>query len=188
MRALDSSEEITRLLKASCAGDSEAFGRLLPHLYEDLRRIAHRQLVRLPLGETWNTTALVNEAYLRLVEHHGDYNDRLHFFAVSATAMRQILVDYSRRRMAAKRGGGVPPEPLDESSLAASAEAEAVLAVEDVLSRLGDVDPRLVAVVECRVFGGYTEEETAAALGLSLRSTQRLWVRARAWLAEEYRA
>lgn len=182
------SGEITRLLKASAEGDGEAFRVLLPHIYDDLRRIAHRQLVRLPLGETWNTTALVNEAYLKLVEHRGEYNDRLHFFAVSATAMRQILVDYSRRRMAAKRGGGVAPEPLDENSVAADAEAEKVLAVEEVLSRLKEVDPRLVGVVECRVFGGYSEEETAAALGVSLRSVQRLWMRARAWLAEEMHA
>ncbi|HRC84036.1 MAG TPA: ECF-type sigma factor [Thermoanaerobaculia bacterium] len=177
--------EITRLLRASAAGDREAFDRLMPLLYGDLRRIAHRQLGRLRPGQTWNTTALVHEVYLKLADKDGDYQDRAHFFALSARAMRQILVDYSRRRNAAKRGGVQVAETLDENFHAAAAEAEQVLALEQALARLAELDPRLVQVVECRVFAGYTEEETAQALAISLRSVQRYWMRARAWLAEE---
>jgi RNA polymerase sigma factor (TIGR02999 family) len=177
--------EITRLLRASAAGDATALDGLVARLYGDLRHIAHRQLGRLRPGETWNTTALVNEMYLKLADHDGSWADRTHFLAVSARAMRQILVDYARYRGAAKRGGDRAATSLDENALAAQAEAEEVLAVEQALSRLAAVDERLVRVVECRVFGGYTEEETAAALGLSLRSVQRFWTRARAWLAEE---
>jgi RNA polymerase sigma factor (TIGR02999 family) len=176
---------ITQILQQAATGDRGALDCLIPLLYEDLRRIAHRQLGRLRPGQTLNTTGLVSEAYLRLAGRDAGYADRAHFFAVSATAMRQILVDHSRRRGARKRGGGMVPVTLDESVLAADAEAEQVLAVEQALSRLTELDPRLVQVVECRVFAGYTEEETAEALGLSLRSTQRYWSRARAWLKEE---
>ncbi len=177
--------EIAELLRVAAEGDREAFDRLMPHFYADLRRIAHGQLGRIRPGETLDTTALVHEAYLKLADHAGHYADRGHFFAVSARAMRQILVDYARRRGASKRGGdqAAPPHPGDPPAI--DAEIEQVLAVEDALSRLSELDPRLVRVVECRVFGGYSEEETAAALGLSLRTAQRLWMRARAWLAEE---
>ena len=180
--------EITLLVRAVAGGDETAFERLMPLLYDDLRQIAHRQLARLRAGETLNTTALVHEAYLKLAAHDGRYNDRAHFFAVSARAMRHILVDYARGRRAAKRGGDAPPQELLENAAAIEAEAEKVLAVEEALSRLKELDGRLVQVVECRVFAGYTEEETAAALNLSLRSVQRFWQRARAWLAEEMRA
>jgi RNA polymerase sigma factor (TIGR02999 family) len=182
---MDEPGDITRMLRASAAGDPAAFDGLVGLLYADLRHIAHRQLGRLRPGETWNTTALVHEVYLKLAGHDGSYADRTHFLAVSARAMRQILVDYARRRATAKRGGDLAPASLDEATVAAEAEAEQVLAIEQALARLATLDGRLVQVVECRVFGGYTEEETAAALGLSLRSVQRLWLRARAWLAEE---
>ncbi len=180
---------VTQILRQAATGDRGALDRLIPLLYEDLKRIAHRQLGRLRPGQTLDTTSLVSEAYLRLAARRAGYADRAHFFAVSATAMRQILVDHARRRGTRKRGGGVVPATLDEARLAldaaASAEAEQVLAVERALCRLTELDPRLVQVVECRVFAGYTEEETAEALGLSLRSTQRYWKRARAWLQEE---
>jgi RNA polymerase sigma factor (TIGR02999 family) len=176
--------EIAELLRVAAEGDRGAFDRLMPHFYGDLRRIAHGQLGRIRPGETLDTTALVHEAYLKLANHAGGYADRGHFFAVSARAMRQILVDYARRRGASKRGGDQPPSPPGDPP-AIDAEIEQVLAVEEALSRLSELDPRLVRVVECRVFGGYSEEETAAALGLSLRTAQRLWMRAKAWLAEE---
>ncbi len=179
---------VTQILEQAAAGDRSALDRLMPLIYEDLKRIAHRQLGRLRPGQTLNTTSLVSEAYLRLAARQAGYADRAHFFAVSATAMRQILVDYSRRRGTDKRGGGETPGTLDETVLAADAEAEQVLAVEEALCRLTELDPRLVQVVECRVFAGYTDEETALALGLSLRSAQRYWMRARAWLKEELRS
>lgn len=178
-------KEIAELLRLAAEGDRDAFDRLMPLLYADLRRIAHGQLGRIRPGLTLDTTALVHEAYLKLADHAGGYSDRGHFFAVSAKAMRQILVDYARRRGAAKRGGDQSPPPLSDEPPAIEAEIEHVLAVEQALSRLSELDARLVRVVECRVFGGYSEEETAAALGLSLRTAQRLWMRARAWLAEE---
>ena len=187
MESLESQLEIHRLVRAWAAGDRDAFDALVPLLYPHLRQIAHRQLGRLRPGETWNTTALVHEAYLKLAGRDGRYADLSHFLAVSACAMRHILVDYARRRHAAKRGGPRPLAPLDEDVAAVEAGIEEVLAVEQALARLGELDPRLVRVVECRVFAGYTEEETAAALGLPLRSVQRYWQRARAWLAEEMR-
>lgn len=178
---------VAYLLREAAGGDRGAFDQLMPLLYGDLRRIAHGQLGRLRPGQTMNTTALVNEVYLKLADHGGGFADRGHFFAVSATAMRQILVDYARKRRAGKRGGGVEDESLSDHSPALEAEIEQVLAVEQALSRLSELDPRLVQVVECRVFGGYSEDETALALGLSLRTAQRLWMRAKAWLAEEMR-
>ena len=184
---MERSDEMLELLHASAKGDRAAFDALLPLLYPELRRIAHRQLARVRAGETWNTTALVHEAYLKLAGHPGGYADLPHFYAVSARAMRHLLVDFARRRTAAKRGGPQMPETLDESLVDAAAEAERILAIEQALSRLAELDPRLVQVVECRVFAGYTEEETAAALELSLRSVQRYWQRPRAWLAEEMR-
>lgn len=182
--ALDRSA-IAELLRLAAEGDRAAFDRLMPLLYADLRRIAHGQLGRIRPGQTLDTTALVHEAYLKLADHAGAYADRGHFFAVSARAMRQILVDYARRRGASKRGGDQAAAPLADGPPAIDAEIGQVLAVEQALSRLSELDTRLVRVVECRVFGGYSEEETATALGLSLRTAQRLWMRAKAWLAEE---
>jgi|CXWL01.1.fsa_nt_gi RNA polymerase sigma factor (TIGR02999 family) len=179
--------EIQRLVRAFGAGDRTAFDALLPLLYPHLRKIAHRQLGHQRPGATWNTTALVHEAYLKLAGHEGGYADLAHFCAVSARVMRHILVDQARRRHAAKRGGGRVATTLDERIPALASDLEQVLAVEEALLRLGELDPRLVQVVECRVFAGYTEEETAAALGISLRTAQRTWQRARAWLAEEMR-
>ena len=188
-RAAAEGGETAQLLRASAAGDREAFDRLLPRVYGELRRIAHRMLGRRPGGDSWNTTALVHETYLKLAAGARGYGDRQHFFAVCARAMRHLLVDSARRRAAHKRGGPEAPETLDEQALAAvvadHGEAERILAVEAALERLADLDPRLTQVVECRIFAGYSEEETALALGVSLRSVQRWWMRAKAWLAEE---
>lgn len=188
--AMVRSDELHDLLLASADGDRMAFDALIPRLYPELRRIAHGQLRRLRPGDTWSTTAVVHEAYLKLSGHAGGYADLPHFYAVSARAMRHLLVDLARRKAAAKRGSGEPVEALDETVLASAAagDAEHVLAIEQALGRLGELDPRYVDVVDCRVFAGFTEEETASALGLSLRSAQRYWQRARAWLAEELRA
>lgn len=163
--------------------DSFAIDEEMPQFYGELRRIAHLLLRRGQAGETLNTTALVNEAWLKLAGADARFNDRQHFFAASARAMRHILVDAARRRGASKRGGlQVAATPAD-SELAIAAQAEQVLAIEEALASLADLDPRLTQVVECRVFAGYSEEETAEVLGLSLRTSQRLWTRARAWLA-----
>jgi RNA polymerase sigma factor (TIGR02999 family) len=175
--------EITRLLQDHRNGDRGAFDSLVPMVYEQLREIARRQLRRLPRGESLDTTSLVHEAYMQLVGETGvDWQDRSHFLAISARAMRRIAVDHARRRSAEKRGGGLAAVTLEPHHALAESQAETVLTVHKVLDELASVNERLVRVVECRYFGGYTEEETAAALGVNSRTVQRDWLRARAWL------
>jgi len=178
--------DVTDLLHAHRAGQPDALGRLVPLLYDDLRRVARSQLRRLRIGETLDTTGLVHEAYLRLVDQsRATWEDRGHFLAVSAVAMRQILIDYARERTRQKRGGDRVREPLDEATaMAVAADAEQLLDIDRALQRLAETTPRLAQVVECRFFGGLTEQETADALGLSLRTAQREWLKARAWLRQ----
>jgi RNA polymerase sigma factor (TIGR02999 family) len=176
--------DVTELLIAHRHGVDGAFDQLVGLVYDDLRRIARAQLRRIR-GETLDTTALVHEAYLKLVDHsRAEWRDRGHFMAVTATAMRQILIDYARGRARAKRGGGAVAEPLDEAHVAVAAEAERLLDIDRALHQLGALDPRLVRVVECRYFAGFSEQETADALDVSLRTAQRDWLRARAWLRQ----
>lgn len=181
-------EGVTQLLIAYRDGDREAFDRLVPMIYDDLRRIARRQLRRGSPGQTLDTTGLVHEAYLKLVDPAKvDWQDRGHFLAVSARAMRQVVIGYARKRSAGKRGGGERPVTLDEAQIGIDDQAERLLALDRALERLGAHDERLARVVECRFFAGLSEEETAQALGVSLRTAQRDWMRARAWLKEELR-
>jgi RNA polymerase sigma factor (TIGR02999 family) len=185
---LSENADVTELLLAYRDGDRQAFDQLLPLVYDDLRRIARRHLRRSRPGHTLDTTGLVHESYLKMVDQaRVDWQDRAHFLAVSARAMRQVLIDYARRRSAAKRGGGVRPATLDEGRVAVEEQAEWLLALDQALARLGERNERLARVVECRFFAGLSEEETAAALGVSLRTVQRDWMRARAWLQEELR-
>jgi RNA polymerase sigma factor (TIGR02999 family) len=182
------SGEITDLLLANREGDAEAFSRLVPLVYEDLRRIARRSLRASGPRKTLDTTGLVHEAYLKLVDQtRANWRDRGHFFAVAARAMRNILVDEARKRCAGKRGGGISAVTLeeDERSASVAADAERLLAVEEALGALGKLDERLPKIVECRFFAGLSEEETAEALGVSPRTVQRDWMRAKAWLREE---
>lgn len=177
---------VTELLHAHGRGEADAFERLVPLVYDDLRRVARSQLRRLRVGETLDTTGLVHEAYLRLVDQtRASWQDRGHFLAVSAVAMRQILIDHAREKSRLKRGGHVVRTPLDEASVAVANDAEQLLAIDMALQKLADVDPRLVRVVECRYFGGFSEQETAEAMGTSLRTAQRDWLKARAWLRKE---
>ncbi|MEZ5421042.1 MAG: sigma-70 family RNA polymerase sigma factor [Vicinamibacterales bacterium] len=179
-------DDITRLLSALRAGESGALDQLVPIVYDDLRRVARGQLRRRRPGDTLDTTGLVHEAYLRLAEQSGlSLRDRGHFFAVSAMAMRQIVVDHARRRTRLKRGGDKVVVPLDEVPDPVAADADRVLAVDNALTALAQVDQRMARVVECRYFGGLTEEETAEALGVSVRTAQREWFKARAWLRAE---
>ncbi|MBB1059385.1 sigma-70 family RNA polymerase sigma factor [Lysobacter spongiae] len=181
---MDASREITRLLQRHHQGDRDAFDRMVPLVYERMRGIARGQIARAGRrGATLDTTALVQEAYLQLVEVDGvDWQDRGHFFAICARAMRRILVDDARRRHAAKRGGDAVPVTLDAEVLAAESASDQVLAINDALTGLEAFNARLARVVECRYFAGMTEEETARALDTSLRTVQRDWMRARAWL------
>jgi RNA polymerase sigma factor (TIGR02999 family) len=177
--------DLTQLLIAHGQGDPQAFERLIGLVYTDLRGLARAQLRRLRPGSTMDTTALVHEAYLRLVDQSRvQWQSRGHFLAVTARAMRQILIDYARGRCRKKRGGGAVPVPLDEIAAGRPDEVEQLLEIEVALERLHAVEPRLVRVVECRYFAGYSEQETAEALGVSLRTAQRDWLRARAWLRQ----
>ena len=184
MTSRTTSDEITRLLQRHHHGDREAFDRLVTLAYEQLRAVARGQLARAGRrGQTLDTTALVQEAYLDLFDEHGvDWQDRGHFFAVCARAMRRILVDDARRRQAVKRGAGAAAVTLQPDMVAIEARSEQVLAVDAALEDLAAFNPRLAQVVECRWFAGMTEEETARALDTSLRTVQRDWMRARAWL------
>ena len=178
--------DVTELLLAHGEGRTGAFDQLLPLVYHDLRRLARAQLRRRAPGATLDTTGLVHEAYLKLVDQsRASWRDRGHFFAVSAMAMRHILVDHARRRTRHKRGGEASVLPLDEARVAIARDAEQLVALDLALQRLQQVDERLVRVVECRYFAGYSEQETAEALGVSLRTAQRDWLKARAWLRRE---
>lgn len=180
-------DQLTELLAAHRRGDEAALGRLLPMVYEDLRRLARQQLARLRPGNTLNTTALVNEAYVKLAEgRRFDARDRGHFFAIAATAMRQILVDHVRRQTSLKRGGEGRPVSLDQLDGSAvetfQGQAELLLAIDAALQHLEARSPHLARVFECRFFLGLDEQECADALDTSLRSVQRHWSMARAWL------
>jgi RNA polymerase sigma factor (TIGR02999 family) len=180
--------DITQLLHRHLAGDGDAFDRLVAMVYERLRGIARRQLRGRRPGETLDTTALVHEVYLQLVDETGvPWQNRAHFFAITARAMRRIVVDHLRHRLAQKRGGGVAAVELTPDLLGERPEVERILAVDRALETLAGFNPRLVEVVECRFFAGMTREETAAALAISVRTVERDWTRARAWLRRELR-
>ena len=164
------------------AASGQELGELLPEVYDDLRRIARNHLRRHKPGMTLDTTAVVHEAYLKLLAGNGAWNDRAHFFALASTAMRQLLVDHARRRHADKRGGGAVHVTLSEAAAASAAPVLDVLALDTALKELARLDPMLERVVECRFFAGLDVVETAAALGRSTRSVERDWARARAYL------
>ncbi len=158
---------------------------LLPSVYAELRELARRRLRDEQLGHTLGTTALVHEAYLRLKPlDAGEWRDRAQFFALASKVMRHVLVDYARRRTAEKRGGALAPITLDPDRHAIEPRLPEFLAVNDALDQLAALDARLVQVVECRFFGGLSAAETADALGTSLRTVERDWARARAYLVE----
>lgn len=177
------------MLQEARAGDDRAAGKLWGAVYDELRRIAHRELGGgYRASETMSTTALVHEAYLKLVDGaRAGAESRTHFFALSCRAMRQILIDHARRRMAQKRGGGAAHIPLENAVAVAEERAEALLALDEALTRLAALDPRLEQVVECRYFGGLSVEETAAIVGTSPRTVERDWSRAKAYLMQAVR-
>lgn len=183
------SHTITVLLHRCRDGDERSFDELVPIVYDELRRIARGQLARWRPGQTLNTTALVHESYVKLARSAElDWSDRRHFYAVAARAMRGIIVDYARRLFADKRSGIQIDVDLSELPDDGPARAEQVLAVDQLLEKLERMDPDMARIVECRFFAAYTLDETAEALGISRRTVQRKWQRARAWLAELGRA
>lgn len=176
-------DQITALLRDASRGDRETLDRLLPFVYEELRRIAHNRLGAEPTGHTLNTTALLHEAYLKLVDQtRVEWRDRAHFFAVASMAMRRILIDYARKHRASKRGGDRQRVPLDAADLSVEERAETLIELDEALTRLAQVDERLSRVVECRFFGGMTQKETAEALGVSPRTVRSDWATAKGLL------
>jgi len=177
---------ITGLLVKLEAGDETALDQLLPLVYEELRRIAQRQLRRQRAGHTFDTTALVHEAYLKLVDQTcAAWADRAHFFGVAARAMRQILINHAHKHATLKRGGRWRRISFDESLLAIEEQADMLVALDEALTRLARLNERLSRVVEYRFFGGMTEEEAATALGVSERTVRRDWLKAKLWLYAE---
>jgi len=182
------SSEVTRLLDVLQRGDAGGEGAreaLYRRLYDELHALARHHRARWHGNDTLNTTALVHEAYLKLVGGEGSYASRAHFLAVASKAMRYVLYTYAERQAAQKRGGGAPDLPLDEAALVPPHRAEALVALEEALARLEAVDARAARVVECRFFGGLDVDETAEALGISPRTVARDWAAARAWLYGE---
>ena len=181
-----SPHEVTQLLVEWRNGDEAAFDKLLPLVYDELRRIASRYMKRERAGHTLQTAALVNEAYLRLVNQQEiDWQDRAHFFAVAAQVMRHLLVDHARTNHYAKRGGNAIQVTLDEGAIVAESKNVEILALDEALTRLAAMDERKVKIVELRYFGGLSAEETAAVLELSEITVKREWLKAKAWLFRE---
>ena len=181
-----SAQHVTRLLHAWSQGKDAALEELLPLVHQELRRLARRYMFGERPGHTLQTTGLVNEAYLRLVNSRKvNWQNRAHFFAISAQLMRRILVDYARTRGYQKRGGGVPKITLDEALMGPHERGRDIVALDDALNALADVDPRKSKVVELRFFGGLSVEETAEVLKVSPDTVMRDWRLAKAWLARE---
>ena len=178
--------EVTQLLVEWSNGDKAALDRLMPLVHAELRRLAHRYMSRERPGHTLQTTALVNEAYVRLVNREDvHWQNRAHFFAIAAELMRTILVDHARSHAYAKRGGGAQKIELDEAMIVSQERAAEVVALDDVLKELAKIDPQQSRIVELRFFGGLTIEETAEVLNLSPATIKREWSTAKAWLYHE---
>jgi RNA polymerase sigma-70 factor (ECF subfamily) len=176
-------QEITQLLLSWSQGDNSALDQLIPLVYPELRRLARQHMRRENPGHTLQTSALINEAYLRLVDHHDvKWQGRAHFFAVAAQVMRHILIDHARRLHYAKRGAGALHIPLDEVALVSQERAAEFVALDESLTLLAAVDPRKSQIVELRFFGGLTVEEAAEVMKLSPITIKREWRSARAWL------
>jgi RNA polymerase sigma-70 factor, ECF subfamily len=181
-----STHQITQLLMAWRAGDEGALNRLMPLVYNELHRLARRYMVGEQTGHPLQTTALVHEVYLRLVDAHKiDWQDRAHFYAICARLMRRILVDFARSRNYQKRGGGLAHMELEEAATVPKAVSSEMLAVDEALKQLAAIDSRKSEVVELRFFGGLTVEEIAAALRVSPETVMRDWKLAKAWLLRE---
>ena len=181
---VEESWSATELLRRASAGEASAIERIVPLVYEELRHLAHQHLAR--DSATLSTTELVHEAYLRLIDQtRVEWTGRAHFLGVAAIAMRRILVDRARKRRRLKHGGPFVIVSLENIDVSAEDRADLVVALDEALHRLLILDERQVRVVECRFFGGMTEEETAEALGMSVRTAKRDWAKARSWLYAE---
>jgi RNA polymerase sigma-70 factor, ECF subfamily len=183
--------EITRLLREASGGNGDAFSRLVTLLYRELNQLAHRKLRLEAPGHTLSTTALVHEAYLKLVDQtRAEWHNREQFFAVAAEAMRRVLVDHARRRQRAKRGGAVEPLPFDEAGDSIPAfldddQADELIGLDEALQRLAVFNAEGARIVQLRFFGGLSNDEVAAVIGSSERTVRRSWTVAKAWLRRE---
>ena len=176
-------QEITQLLASWSQGDKVALDQLVPLVYPELRRLARRHMDRENPAHTLQTSALINEAYLKLVDQQSvEWQNRAHFFAVAAQVMRHILVDHARTRNYAKRGGGAPRLPLDEAAVLTEQRAGQLIALDDALRDLAALDGRKSQIIELRFFGGLSMEETAEVMKISPSTVQREWRAAKAWL------
>ena len=184
---LSAMTEVTRILSAIEQGDPKAAEQLLPLVYDELRKLAAQKLAHEKPGQTLQATALVHDAYLRLVGHDGQrfWKDRGHFFAAAAQAMRRILIDNARRKQSKKRGDGLRRQPLE--AVAAVEIDEELVSLDEALQKLADADPIKARLVELRYFAGLTADEAAQVLGISPATADRYWAYARAWLRNEVR-
>jgi RNA polymerase sigma-70 factor (ECF subfamily) len=179
-------QEVSQLLVDWGNGNQAALDRLMALVYTELRQLAHRYMRRERPGHTMQTTALIHEAYLRLVDQHQvRWQHQAHFFGIAARLMRQILIEHARRHTRAKRGGGVGTLALDETAIVSQARATELLALNDALERLATIDPRKSQVVELRFFGGLSVEEAAQVLNIAHNTVLRDWRMAKAWLRRE---
>lgn len=178
--------EVTQLLVAWSNGDSAARDALMPLVHDELRRLAHRYMGRERPDHTLQTSALVNEAFIRLIDQKDvHWQNRAHFFGIAAQMMRRILVDYARKRGVAKRGGNPQCVPLDQVMIVSPERAAEIVALDDALNRLAELDQRKSQIIELRFFGGLSIEETAEVLGVSPGTVMRDWTFAKAWLRRE---
>lgn len=181
-----SSNEITQLLSDWRKGDQSAIQKLIPLVHNELRRIAHKYMKQENPGHTWQTTVLLNEAYLRLVGKKDlQFESRAHFFALAAQIMRHLLVDHARASRAAKRGGGSRHVSLDETAVLSEDKTAELLDLNEALNKLSQMDPRKSQIVELRYFAGLSVEETGEVLGISPITVKREWAKAKAWLYRE---
>jgi len=181
-----SSHEVTELLVDWANGNQSAADRLMPRVYDELRRLAHHYMKQERPGHTLQTSALVNEAYLRLIDQkQANWQNRAQFFGIAAQLMRRILVDYARRRRYQKRGGDAQQVDLDEALIVSPTRSAQVVALDESLNELAQFDPRKSQIVELRFFGGLSIEETAKVLGVSPGTVMRDWTLAKAWLRKE---
>lgn len=184
---MNDSHDVTQLLLKWSSGNQDAFGELLPLVYKELQKIAHRYLSRENNSNTLQTTALVHEAYLKLIDQNRvQWQNRAHFFGIAAQAMRRILVDNARQRLADKRGAGVEKVALEEGLVDVSDErAGSLIDLDEALQKLAEIDPQKSQLVELRYFGGLSIEETAEVIGVSIATVNRQWRTAKAWLYKE---
>ncbi|MGB7924788.1 MAG: sigma-70 family RNA polymerase sigma factor [Pyrinomonadaceae bacterium] len=180
-----SQQEVTQLLLDWSKGDQAALDKLVPLVHDELRRLARHYMRRETPSHTLQTTALVNEAYLRLVDQSVPWQNRAHFFAIAAQMMRRILIDHARGHARAKRGGGAVKVSLDEAAVMPQEQAAELIALDEALTRLSTIDPRRGRVVELRFYGGLSNEEIASVLKISANTVMRDWNLARAWLYKE---